>query len=123
MEVVRRSRSPPPAAARGRAARGRDRPPAALGDRAIGNVADDAVGDFFDLITGRSNTDNDGAVLTDRPIDAGLGLSFAKEHKKKGTTNPANLPKHEKGESRRSTDKDGERGDQRRVTYPNRRRK
>ena len=38
------------------------------------------------------------------------------EHQKKGTTNPANKPKHQKGQKRKQTDAfGGEKGDVRRI--------
>ena len=43
-------------------------------------------------------------------------LMFASEHHKKGTTNPANKAKHQKGQKRKQTDKyGGEKGDARRT--------
>lgn len=70
------------------------------------------------------------------PLTGGLGqelLSLGKiiivetrEHQKKGTTNPANLPKHQKGEKRRKQDAGGEKGDLRRPNKginPNKRRR
>ena len=41
------------------------------------------------------------------------------EHKKRGTTNPANLPKHEKGQARKKKDNKGEKGDARREDRSN----
>lgn len=47
---------------------------------------------------------------------AAVGTIMFAEHTKKGTTNPANLPKHQKGQKRKQTDKfGGEKGDSRRT--------
>ncbi len=47
---------------------------------------------------------------------AATGAILFAEHKRKGTTNPANLPKHQKGQKRKQTDKfGGEKGDARRT--------
>jgi RHS repeat-associated protein len=45
----------------------------------------------------------------------------AAEHQKKGTTNPANKAKHERGQSRKQKDSGGEKGDARRKPNPNKR--
>jgi hypothetical protein len=39
-------------------------------------------------------------------------------HRKKGTTNPANLPKHQRGTRRKQNDQGGEKADPRRVGMP-----
>ena len=47
---------------------------------------------------------------------AAIGAIMFAEHHKKGTTNPSNLSKHEKGQKRKKTDKfGGEKGDTRRT--------
>lgn len=47
---------------------------------------------------------------------AAIGTIMFAEHHKKGTTNPSNLPKHQKGQKRKQTDKyGGEKGDARRT--------
>ncbi|MBC8533587.1 RHS repeat-associated core domain-containing protein [Yeguia hominis] len=50
-----------------------------------------------------------------------LKIAAYREHKKKGTTNPANQKKHEEGETRRKRDQRGEKGDARRKPNPNKR--
>ncbi len=49
-------------------------------------------------------------------------IIFSAEHRKKGTTNPANRAKHEKGQARKQRDQIGEKGDARRKPNPNKRR-
>ena len=44
------------------------------------------------------------------------------EHKKRGTTNPANKNKHQNGQARKNRDKGKEKGDARRKPNPNKRR-
>ena len=51
----------------------------------------------------------------------GKGLLAAAEHHKKGTTNPSNQSKREKGQSRKQRDQGGEKGDVRRRPNPNKR--
>ena len=53
--------------------------------------------------------------------EAELVLLMA-EHRKKGTTNPANKNKHQRGQARKQADNGGEKGDARRKPNPNKRR-
>lgn len=50
-----------------------------------------------------------------------ISVSGYSEHKKKGTTNPSNRNKHEKGQKRKQKDNGGEKGDARRQPNPNKR--
>jgi hypothetical protein len=55
---------------------------------------------------------------------AGLGIYVASEHSKRGSTNPANKSKHEKGQARKKRDKfGGEKGDARRQSRSGKRRR
>jgi len=49
-------------------------------------------------------------------------IALYSEHNKKGTTNPANRNKHEKGQTRKQRDSGKEKGDARRRGNPNKRR-